>query len=79
MTVVTFSKRALYLNLYGLETMAHLIDQTRYHAPDENGEVEVRLDTNELIDGPAAQRDSGAVRRRQRVGEILSLYYRSAA
>jgi hypothetical protein len=34
---------------------------------------------NELIDGPPAERRSGAVRRRQRVGGILSYYYRSAA
>jgi putative transposase len=34
---------------------------------------------NELIDGPAAERRSGAVRRRRRVGGILSYYYRSAA
>ena len=34
---------------------------------------------NELIDGPAAERWSGAVHRRQRVGGILSYYYRSAA
>ena len=35
--------------------------------------------SNELIDGPAAERWSGAVHRRQRVGGILSYYYRSAA
>jgi putative transposase len=34
---------------------------------------------NELIEPPAGQRSSGAVRRRQRVGGILSYYYRSAA
>jgi transposase InsO family protein len=34
---------------------------------------------NELIDGSAVQRRTGAVRRRQRVGGILSYYYRSAA
>ena len=34
---------------------------------------------NELIEPPAAHRPSGAVRRRQRVGGILSYYYRSAA
>ena len=34
---------------------------------------------NELIDGLAAQRLIGTVRRRQRVGGILSYYYRSAA
>jgi putative transposase len=34
---------------------------------------------NELIDGPPAQRVTGAVRRRQRVGGILNFYYRSAA
>jgi putative transposase len=34
---------------------------------------------NELIDALAAQRPTGAVRRRQRVGGILSHYYRSAA
>jgi hypothetical protein len=33
---------------------------------------------NELIDGAAARR-SGAVRRRQRVGGVLSYYYRSTA
>ena len=35
--------------------------------------------SNELIDGPAAEERSGAVRRRRRVGGILSYYYRSAA
>ena len=34
---------------------------------------------NELIEPPDAQRSRGAVRRRQRVGGILSYYYRSAA
>jgi putative transposase len=34
---------------------------------------------NELIDPPATRRTSGAIRRRQRVGGILSYYYRSAA
>ena len=34
---------------------------------------------NELIDGLAAERRGGAMRRRQRVGGILSYYYRSAA
>jgi len=34
---------------------------------------------NELIEPPAGQRPSGAIRRRQRVGGILSYYYRSAA
>ena len=34
---------------------------------------------NELIEPAAAQPPSGAVRRRQRVGGILSYYYRSAA
>jgi transposase InsO family protein len=33
---------------------------------------------NELIDCPAAQRPTGAIRRRARVGGILSNYYRSA-
>jgi transposase InsO family protein len=34
---------------------------------------------NELIERPAAQRLTGAIHRRQRVGGILSFYYRSAA
>jgi putative transposase len=34
---------------------------------------------NELIERPAAQRPSGVIRGRQRVGGILSYYYRSAA
>jgi putative transposase len=34
---------------------------------------------NELIDRPAAQRPSGVIHRRQRVGGIPSYYYRSAA
>src|SRR5262245_7318802 len=34
---------------------------------------------NELIDCPAIQRTRGSVRRRQRMGAILSHYYRSAA
>jgi transposase InsO family protein len=34
---------------------------------------------NELIAPPALQKPRGAVRRRQRVGGILSYYYRSAA
>jgi putative transposase len=34
---------------------------------------------NELIEPPAAQGRTGSVRRRQRVGGILSYYYRSAA
>jgi putative transposase len=34
---------------------------------------------NELIDRPTRQRASGPVRRRQRVGGLLSYYYRAAA
>jgi transposase InsO family protein len=34
---------------------------------------------NELIDGLPAQRPAGPVRRRQRIGGVLSYYYRSAA
>jgi putative transposase len=34
---------------------------------------------NELIDGHPAEQTRGAIRRRQRVGGILSYYYRSAA
>lgn len=34
---------------------------------------------NELIERPAALRPTGGIRRRQRVGGILSYYYRSAA
>ena len=34
---------------------------------------------NELIDRPPAQRTSGAIRRRQPIGGILSYYYRAAA
>jgi putative transposase len=34
---------------------------------------------NELIERLPAQRMTGAVRRRQRVGGILNFYYRSAA
>jgi putative transposase len=47
---------------------------THYH-----GERNHQGLANELIDGPARQRPTGAVRRRQRVGGILSYYYRSAA
>ena len=34
---------------------------------------------NELIDRPPAPQTSGAIRRRQRIGGILSCYYRAAA
>jgi len=34
---------------------------------------------NELIDQPTRQRASGPVRRRERVGGLLSYYYRAAA
>jgi hypothetical protein len=34
---------------------------------------------NALIEQPAVQRTAGAVRRRQRLGGILSHYYRTAA
>ena len=34
---------------------------------------------NELIDSPPAERRTGAVRRRQRVGGVLNSYYRLAA
>jgi putative transposase len=34
---------------------------------------------NELIDLPARQRADGPVRRRERVGGLLSYYYRAAA
>ena len=47
---------------------------THYH-----GERNHQGLANELIDGPATQPPTGAVRRRQRVGGILSYYYRSAA
>jgi hypothetical protein len=47
---------------------------THYH-----GERNHQGLANELIDGSATQRRMGAVRRRQRVGGILSYCYRSAA
>jgi hypothetical protein len=34
---------------------------------------------NELIDGPAVRLTAGAVRRRERIGGMLSYYYRAAA
>lgn len=36
----------LYLNPYGLEILAHMIDQTRYRAPEDNGDVEIQVETN---------------------------------
>jgi hypothetical protein len=39
------AEERLYLNPYGLETMAHLIDQTRYRAPEDTGELEIQMDT----------------------------------
>ena len=47
---------------------------THYH-----GERNHQGLANELIDGPPTQRPTGAVRRRPRVGGILSYYYRSVA
>lgn len=35
----------LYLNPYGLETIPHLVDQIRYRAPEDAGEVETQVDT----------------------------------
>ena len=40
------AEERLYLNPYGLETFAHMTDQTRYRAPEDNGVVEVQVDTN---------------------------------
>ena len=47
---------------------------THYHRERNHQGV-----ANELIDKHPAQRTAGPVRRRQRVGGILSYYYRSAA
>ena len=46
----------------------------RYHAERNHQGI-----GNELIDRPAVQPATGPVRRRQRVGGVLSYYYRSAA
>jgi hypothetical protein len=33
----------LYLNPYGVDTWAHVLDRKRYRAPEDNGEVQIRL------------------------------------
>jgi hypothetical protein len=42
------SEERLYLNPYGLETVAHMTDMTRYRAPDDNGEIQVTVPTSVL-------------------------------
>ena len=42
------SEERLYLNPYGLETVAHMTDMTRYRAPDENGEIQITVPTSVL-------------------------------
>ena len=40
------AEERLYLNPYGLETLAHMIDQTRYKAPEDNGDVSIQVEAN---------------------------------
>jgi hypothetical protein len=40
------AEERLYLNPYGLETLAHISDQTRYKAPEDNDDVEIQVETN---------------------------------
>jgi len=44
-TIRTTGER-LYLNPYGLDTWAHMMDRRQYPAPEDNGDVPVQLDTN---------------------------------
>jgi hypothetical protein len=40
------AEERLYLNPCGLEAIAHMIDQTRYRASEDNGDVSIQVDTN---------------------------------
>jgi hypothetical protein len=40
------AEERLYLNPYGLNTHAHLIDQNRYRAPENNGDPQVLVEAN---------------------------------
>jgi hypothetical protein len=64
--------RAVPLGERHLRTILHEFAAHYHHERNHQGLA------NELIE-PPVQRPSGAVRRRQRVGGILSYYYRSAA
>jgi helix-turn-helix protein len=56
--------------------LRHLVREFVDHYHGERNHQGIR---NELIERPPIQRTSGPVRRRQRVGGVLSYYYRSAA
>lgn len=38
------AEERLYLNPYGLEAVAHMIDQNRYRAPENDGEISIQVD-----------------------------------
>lgn len=44
------AEERLYLNPYGLETMTHMMDHTRYRAPEDSGEIALQLDTAMIRD-----------------------------
>ena len=46
------AEERLYLNPHGLDTWAHRIDQNRYKAPEDSGEVEIQVDTQLVRDNP---------------------------
>ena len=56
--------------------LRHLVREFVDHYHGERNHQGIR---NELIERPPLQRRSGPLRRRQRVGGVLSYYYRSAA
>lgn len=43
----------IYLNPYGLETVAHALDQKRYPAPEDSGKVELELGAASIRDNQA--------------------------
>jgi transposase InsO family protein len=60
----------------GEQHLRHLVREFVAHYHGERNHQGIK---NELIEQPPVQRMSGPVRRRQRVGGVLSYYYRSAA
>ena len=60
----------------GKRHLRHLVREFVAHYNRERNHQGMQ---NELIEQPPVQRTGGPVRRRQRVGGVLSYYYRSAA
>lgn len=49
----TFDGKKLYLNPYGVETWARLMNRTRYEAPDDSADFDIEVDSSTLKENVA--------------------------